>query len=559
MDLNQLDRMLLQRWLLLLHCYLPFFKTPSPFYLKCRNFINRLKKTFPDNDFPLQYLPELLLILEVYSRNKPGLIRFSKKIMATMNDEQYQQVDHHLLMQLLSEFVPNLHTPILNGFLAKLPAHTYQQLIPLIIASEHKKHFIKWLNRLPHRFSLAEKLDVVLSLTDKFVSQHIALINSFAISALQGLEQSALSSRNYLTLSNQENFLNFILKWRSAFKLSTNFLVCLLCPWLSEKNPSVLAYLNSLDSEDRSNFLQEIIAENAIISAKILLDYCPVIHYSALIDRLINILFESFKPNKNSEIIFLTEKPSPDDHRLTLLRYLETEHTQQLNVWQLLAISALGDQAITSITLMQLQEKRLTQLLSKKNFSNELEEYIAENRIKAVKNFILGTIFSQINRENTRQNLHRKFHGFFSDCQMNFISPLDEFITLTDSLPTPIQQQYQTDFFIIHQLLSYFSAFLAQPPIKAAKNYRLIATEKARADFAVKTTARQALTADIATGQLSRISYQAMEQLFGEHAETIKNKWQRKFGVQFFYQENAQRAIAVTPVAYQYRPAARFF
>lgn len=67
---------------------------------------------------------------------------------------------------------------------------------------------------------------------------------------------------------------------------------------------------------------------------------------------------------------------------------------------------------------------------------------------------------------------------------------------------------------------------------------RFIACEKARKDFEYKAEARRALQSRIVRGQQSSVSYQRMEELFGEQAKITQDKWRTKLGVQFFNAEN---------------------
>lgn len=127
MKISTLDKMLPKRWSLLLRYYLPFFKKPEPFYFQCREFINDLKKRNNTQNFPLDKLPELLVILEFYSKNNSELIEFSKKIVGTLEEQQLQSIDLNRLKQSLSEhnLENNNQTPVLNELFKQLPELVY--------------------------------------------------------------------------------------------------------------------------------------------------------------------------------------------------------------------------------------------------------------------------------------------------------------------------------------------------------------------------------------------------------------------------------------------------
>lgn len=541
MNLVNLDKMLPKRWVLLLRYYLPFFKTPTPFYFKCREFINSLRKQRL-KDFSMDKLPEFLLILENYSKNNPELINFSEKIIYMITDEHCQQINHHLLIQLLINFNPEDNgTLVLNTLLAKLPAKVYHDTIAAITTSEDKVlTLIKWCSRLADQFSLIDKLTLVVSLPEELISSQLDLINSLVITKLQAnFKDNTLTSSNFLTLSNQEKFLSFFLKWKHALNLSNEFLFNLLNPWLQEQNPLLINYLKTLDIETRLTLLKVLLIENNPAKTKIFLSQCPQTQWSALIDKLISYFFDSFKPGA-SETIILTAKPSNDDPRLWILHYLDTyQEDFSLNLLQFLAITSLTEKTIDITKLGQIIKKDLSTLESEKNFFIELREYLAENRINALKIFMRDTIFITIKKETSRYSIHRKFHAFFTDTYLNLnVSPLDELNLIIKNLPEPIQQRFEFVFNIIIQLLEHLYALLNTPLIVKAKMDRFIACEKARKDFEYKAEARRALQSRIARGQQSSVSYQRMEELFGEQAKITQDKWRTKLGVQFFNAEN---------------------
>ncbi|TLY48222.1 MAG: hypothetical protein E6K54_03010 [Gammaproteobacteria bacterium] len=103
---------------------------------------------------------------------------------------------------------------------------------------------------------------------------------------------------------------------------------------------------------------------------------------------------------------------------------------------QFLAITSLLDFSI------DIEEIKKIPIESKfnGNFSIELQEFLAENRIKALKNLIQIDFIDKIQKNPTRnEGIHRKFHIFYTDKYLNLSpNPVAELDLIIKELPTSI-------------------------------------------------------------------------------------------------------------------------
>lgn len=214
-----LNRMLPKRWNLLLRYYLPFLKTPPPFYFKCREFIDKLNRKSP-NDFPLTKLTELLDILANYSENDPELIRLAKNIIATLSEQQIKHIDHSLLQQLLQQFCSeNTKTSILNDLLTKIPPQFYDTMLRNI--SYDAALALVQHERLIEKFSFSSKLALCLGLPAKTVIHQ----SKFIYSLVTTLEHSDTPQE---LIPDRDKFVAFISQWQKTLSLSNERVAALL-------------------------------------------------------------------------------------------------------------------------------------------------------------------------------------------------------------------------------------------------------------------------------------------------------------------------------------------
>ncbi|RDH40734.1 MAG: hypothetical protein CFE62_002060 [Candidatus Aquirickettsiella gammari] len=535
MNLPQLDDIIPKRWILLLRYYLPFCKKPAPFYFKCRQLINELKRTSPNHLFPLNSLPDLLFILDTYSKNDTDLIFVAKKIIALISPEQYQQNDHLLLKNILLKFDPeNNQTVILNQLLLQIPAKAYKDIISLLTLSKNKIfELIKWCGRLADKFSLEDKLNLILSLPERLILNQKTLLYSLAFTELETRINPA-SGDMAKTLTCSEALVGFILKWQKYLNLSTQCLFRLFNQWLEAESQLFMSYINALDIDIRFTFFENLLASynDTAKNNEKFLRLCPQAQRSLFINRLIDYLFKSFIPEAK-ETLILTRKPSDkNDPRLLILRnLLEDSSDYSLNPFQLLALISLTGEPLSLEKLKKIKLDAYFFLESAKSFPIELQEYVAESNIKTIKLFIRENIMPEVPDNNERYSIKKRLLDFFQDSYPNTDQdPVAALRTIIEKIPLKFESTLQ----ILFTLLEPLYLLLKNPAIQSSKQKRFMAAEKVRCEAEERAEARRELKRRIASGQQSSISIQRMKELYGQEAETIQKIWQKKSVIQFF-------------------------
>ena len=535
MNLPQLDDIIPKRWILLLRYYLPFCKKPAPFYFKCRQLINELKRTSPNHLFPLNSLPDLLFILDTYSKNDTDLIFVAKKIIALISSEQYQQIDHLLLKNILLKFDPeNNQTVILNQLLLQIPAKAYKDIISLLTLSKNKVfELIKWCGRLADKFSLEDKLNLILSLPERLILNQKTLLYSLAFTELETRINPA-SGDMAKTLTCSEALVGFILKWQKYLNLSTQCLFRLFNQWLEAESQLFMSYINALDIDIRFTFFENLLASynDTAKNNEKFLRLCPQVQRSLFINRLIDYLFKSFIPEAK-ETLILTRKPSDkNDPRLLILRnLLEDSSDYSLNPFQLLALISLTGEPLSLEKLKKIKLDAYFFLESAKSFPIELQEYVAESNIKTIKLFIRENIMPEVPDNNERYSIKKRLLDFFQDSYPNTDQdPVAALRTIIEKIPLKFESTLQ----ILFTLLEPLYLLLKNPAIQSSKQKRFMAAEKVRCEAEERAEARRELKRRIASGQQSSISIQRMKELYGQEAETIQKIWQKKSVIQFF-------------------------
>lgn len=564
MDLRQLDDIIPKRWVLLLYYYLPFLKKPASFYLKCRQLINELKRISPNHSFPLSRLPDLLLILDTYSKNNADLIYVGQKIIRMIRTEQYQQIDHLLLSNILFKFDPEHNEAIvLNELLKKIPDKVYKNLILLLIISQNKELWlIKWCARLANRFILADRLELILSLPDPLVSSQVDLLHALAFTELEIAINAGDGIAKQLT--NSKNRVEFILKWQKNLKFSPLFLLMLFNRWLEAENPLFLAYIQGLNINARFIFFKELLAapNNSPKSNETFLRHCPQLQRSLFINQLIEYFFSVFAPEAK-ESAMLTAKPfTEDDPRLLLLDYLLQNTTDySLNQFQFFALSSLTRKPLVLEKLKKnsLEEPLLLEFAQ--NFPIELQKYVAEIYISAISDRIINTIIECSPEKSERYSVHYRLglirEAYGSNTNQDPVAVLTQIIKeIQMNLSLELKQQCQ----ILLTLLKQFYLLLENPAIQKLIQQSLITTEKMRGDTMQRLEGSHKLLQRITDGRQSRISIQRMKELYGEEAEAIQKKWTQQHLLTFFDGHNEternmarREARAATEINHQFR------
>ncbi|MGB8286320.1 MAG: hypothetical protein WCB98_00100 [Candidatus Aquirickettsiella gammari] len=543
MDLPQLDNIIPKRWILLLRYYLPFFKKPAPFYFKCRQLINELKRTSPNHLFPLNSLPDLLFILDTYSENDTDLIFVAKKIIALISPEQYQQIDHLLLKNILLKFDPeNNQTVILNQLLLQIPAKAYKDIISLLTLSKNKVfELIKWCGRLADKFSLEDKLNLILSLPERLILNQKTLLYSLAFTELETRINPA-SGDMAKTLTCSEALVGFILKWQKYLNLSTQCLFRLFNQWLEAESQLFMSYINALDIDIRFTFFENLLASynDTAKNNEKFLRLCPQVQRSLFINRLIDYLFKSFIPEAK-ETLILTRKPSDkNDPRLLILRnILEDSSDYSLNPFQLLALISLTGEPLPLEKLKKIKLDAYFFLESAKSFPIKLQEYVAESNIKTIKLFIRENIMPEVPDKNERYSVKKRLLDFLQDSYPNADQdPVAALKTIIEKIPKNIALKFESTLQILFTLLEPLYFLLKNPVIQNLKQQRFMAAEKARHEAEERAEARLELKKRIATGLQNQVSLQRMDELFDKESKTIQKKWRKTLGVQFFDANN---------------------
>ncbi len=539
MNISLLDKLIPKRWVLLLRYYLPFFKKPAPFYWACRQLINALKRTARPHSFPLNRLAELLFILDNYSRNDADLINLAKKIIGLISTEQYQQIDHLLLRNILFQFDPeDNQTVILNDVLERIPDKVYKNIILGLSSKEIKKlKLIPWFQRLTDKFSLEDKLNLILSLPEQFVSAKRELFNLWISPKLEALmkENNAITKR----LIDSEKLLQFIIQWQKDLKLSLpvpSSLLMLFNRWLEAENKLALFYIGGLDSEKRFTFFKNLLAapNNSAKNNETFLRLCPQIQRSSFINQLIKYFFSVFTTEAR-EAYSKTKKPlDKNDSGLLLLSHLLENKTYSLNLLQFLALTSLTRKPLDQEKLKKISLEKPALLESAKFFSIELQKDVAEKHISAITDFIISKIIEFSPKKSERHSIPHRLarirEGDLSNTNPDSVAALDQiFEEIKMLLPLELMQECQ----ILLALLKQLYSLLENPAIKKLIQQQLIATEKVRkADEKNAEDRRKLQQGLFITCEQNSVSIQRMKELYGEEAEAMQEKWKGR--VTFF-------------------------
>lgn len=180
MNLDYFDQDIPKYWILSLQYWLAFFKTPSNFYFKCRNFIDDLKRSGYQY-FPWHKFPSLLFIFEKYA-DETSEINIAKKIIHTIFTKNSQIMTKKLLTQFFEQFDPdNTQTPILNDILQQLPAKLYSEYFSKLNSANCSSKNLKWCARLKDKFLLEDRLAFILSMPDNKLKVNQSILFNLAI------------------------------------------------------------------------------------------------------------------------------------------------------------------------------------------------------------------------------------------------------------------------------------------------------------------------------------------------------------------------------------------
>ncbi|HEY2566595.1 MAG TPA: hypothetical protein VGH95_02640 [Candidatus Aquirickettsiella sp.] len=549
MNLDYLDQDIPKYWILLLHYWLPLFKTPSDFYFKCRDFIDDLRcsgyKYFPWHKFP-----DLIFIFEKYAY-EASEINISKKIIDTIFTKKSHIITKKLLAQFFERFHPdNTRTPILNDVLQQLPAKLYSEYFSKLNAVNCSSRNLKWCARLKDKFLLEDRLTFILSMPDNKLTANQSILFNLAI---QECEEKFIMHKiesNFLNDNVIEHLLNFIFSRTPTLIFSNSFIRSLINQLLETQKPILISYILKLDAQDRYNFFESFLrgSKNFQKNTQYFFSLCPDEQWPDLIDQLIISVFNGTESEKTEDDV-RKEKSTADSTDLLLLTQLQEQTiTCPLKLFQFLAIQNLIEASFDLDAVKKIFTANHGSLEYHKNFPIEFQSAVVESSILAIKIFIKDHILIYVPKENTRKNAHRYFYQFFTDADIRKSVNIAEL--LLKKLPEHLQFKYKADLNFLQQLLSQLYLIAEDPNIAKFKNEHLMKQNKMHTEDEEKFEARRGLLQRIREGKQSSIAYQRMEELFAAEAPTMQEKWKKNLGVHFFdANDKEERKLALKEAA----------
>lgn len=539
MNLDYLDQDIPKYWILLLHYWLPFFKTPSDFYFKCRDFIDDLKRS-GYKYFPWHKFPDLLFIFEKYAY-ETSEINIAKKIIDTIFTKKSHLITKKLLVQFFERFNPdNTRTPILNAVLQQLPAKLYSEYFSKLNAVNCSSRNLKWCARLKDKFLLEDRLTLILSLPDNKLTANQSILFNLAI---QECEEKFIMHKvesNFLNDNVIEHLLKFIFSRTPTLIFSNSFIRSLINQLLETQNAIIISYIRKLDAQDRYNFFESFLrgSKNFQKNTQYFLSLCPDEQWPDLIDQLIISVFNAIKSEKTDDDLtdpVRKAKSNADYTDLLLLTQLQEQTiTCPLKLFQFLAIQNLTEISFDLDALKKVFTANHGSLEYRKNFPIEFQSAVVESSILAIKIFIEDHFLIYVPKENTRKNAHRYFYQFFTDADTRKSVNIAEL--LLKKLPEHLQSQpkCKANLNFLQQLLSQLYLIAEDPNIAKFKNEHLMQQNKKQTEDEEKFEARRELLQRIREGKQSSVAYQRMEELFGSKASTMQEKWKKNLGIHFF-------------------------
>ncbi len=534
MHLDYLDQLIPKRWILLIRYWLPFFKTPSNFYFRCRDFIDKLKRSGCSH-FPWEKFPTLLSIFE---KNVCTVTekKIAREIISKIFTRENKTITLELLILIFDQFDPdNKQTSILKEVLQRIPTKFYLQYFSTLNACNCSSQNLKWCARLKDKFLLEDKLSLILSLSDESLMANQATVFQLAI---QECEDKLLIRKfglnNFLNAYVIEQLLEFILSRNSRIIFSPIFIHTLINQLLESQHPILTSYLLELDEPKRYSFFEKFLVygKNFEQTIHYFLSLCPEEQWTNLIDQLIISVFNANESEMNDDAI-KENKPTADNSDLLLLTQIQEQYDiYPINLFQFLAIQSLTKKPLNLDHLKNFFETHLRSLEYRKKFSIACQSAVVEYNILAIKEFIKDNLMIYVRKENTRQDIHRAFYQFFNNEYIG--KPLNVAKLILKKLPPDLQSKYAADLDFLQQLLTRLYQIQEDPSMVEYKNKCFLLWNKSQREYEEKSEARRELLQRIRSGKQSSIAYQRMEELFGAEAQTMQAKWKRTLGVHFF-------------------------
>lgn len=528
MNLDYLNHLIPKRWTLLFYYWLPFFLTPSDFYFQSRVFIDQLIKHSISEDFPLEKLPDLMLILVKYASTTSEKA-IAQKIIAEIYTRKTKKVRLRFLASILEKFSPeDKNIAIINEILQRIPDKFYNDYFkPLFIGKDFSPLDLKWCAYFKDKFSLKDRLNLCLSLPDDKLVANQTTLSKLAIEEceerfMQNFDLSLLNDNTIKRLLN-------IIFTRSTSSLFSKCILRSFVKKLFEKarksknlQASIIdSIIRPLDVFARYNFFKEYLAQlHNQENIEYFLSLCPVEQWPTMVDHVIVSVFNA------------TDTEIETNPNLLLLAPLQKQTINlPINLFQFLAIQYLTKQPFDINVFKKAFQETQGPLNHHLTFSTTLQFVVAERHISAIKVFIKNHIMVHVPKESKRQDLHYIFNQFCSND--NYDKFLNSIMLIPEKLAEDLRQSVKADLIFLKQLLSQLYSILENPLVTQYKNELMMEQIKSQRDHEEKAEASRELLLNIHEGRQSRIAYQRMEELFGDQAPIMQEKW-KKIGVHFF-------------------------
>lgn len=540
MNLDYLNHLIPKRWILLLYYWLPFFQTPSNFYFQSREFIDHLIKHSIFEDFPLEKLPDLMVILVKYA-SITNEKKIARKIIAEIFSRKTKKIRLNFLASILEKFNPeDKNISIIDEIFQRIPDKFYfDHFKPLLKGENFSVLNLKWCAYFKDKFSLKDRLNLCLSLSDDKLIAHQAILSTLVIEEcekrfIQDFDLSLLNDKNIKRL------LNIILKSSSSNIFSNKLLRSFVNELLKksrESSHSLVSIIDStlrpLDVYARYTFFKNFLAQmHNTDNIEYFLGFCPTKQWPTLIDHVIVSVFNATDTKMDKDIT--EESMIEANPNLLLLAPLQKRTINfPINLFQFLAIQFLIKQPFNLKLFKTFFLDSQTSINHHQTFSAALQFAVAESYISAIKVYIKEQIMIYVPKKNKRQDIHHIFKQFCNyDNYEKFLKIKDHIL---NKLPEDLRGDTEADLNVIQQLLSQLYLILEEPSVIQYKNELMMKEINGQRHYEEKTHEARELLVRISEGSQTRVSFQRMKELFGDNATAVQEKWNNShLNVHFF-------------------------
>ncbi len=538
MNLDYLNRLIPKRWILLLYYWLPFFQTPTDFYFQSRVFIDHLIKHSISDDFPLEKLPDLMVILVKYAAITNEK-KIAQKIITEIFDRKTKKIRLNFLASILEKFSPeDKNIAIIDEIFQRIPDKFYFDFFkPLLKGQNFSSSNLKWFTYFKAKFSLKDRLNLCLSLSDEKLIANQTTLSKLVIEECE--ERFMLDfDLNLLNDNNIKRLLNMIFTSCSSSIFSNNLLRSFVNKLLKRSRESnndqasiIDSTLRPLDVFKRYKFFKDFLAQlHNEENIEYFLSLCPEEQWPTLIDHVIVSVFNAIDTEKDKGLT--EESLIASNPNLLLLAPLQKQTINfPVNLFQFLAIQYLMKLPFNLQVFKTALSESQGSIKHHQTFSAPLQFAVAESHILAIKVFINEQVMIHVPRESKRQNIRYIFKQFCSN------DNYDKFLNIKDHLvkrlPEDLRASIEADLNFIQQLLSQLYLILEDPSVTQYKNELTMEQNKGQRDYEDRIEAIRELQIRITRGEQDRVSHQYMEELFGDKADLMQEKW-NKLGVRFF-------------------------